>query len=64
MNFEQQKKHTFLFNKIMDGVNVDSLFKAIMRIHIDKVKGTELYDILLQEDQENEQKKNAGKEII
>jgi hypothetical protein len=43
----------------MDGVNVDSLFKAIMRIHIKKVKGTELYEILLLEDEE--EKKKEGK---
>ena len=52
VNLSEQKQHTYLFNQIMDGVNVDSLFKAIMRIHIEKVKGTELYDILLKEDED------------
>jgi len=57
------KKHNYLFNKIMDGVNVDSLFKAIMRIHIEKVKGTELFEILQEEDRV-EENKQCKKEII
>ena len=50
----------------MDGVNVDSLFKAIMRIHIEKVRGTELFDILEKEDLDEEKKKeqNSHKETL
>lgn len=53
---KQDKLQNELFMQMMEGYGVSSLFKQIMRIHYEKIKGSELWSILEQERIEEERK--------
>lgn len=46
---KQDKLQNELYMQMMEGYAMSSIFKSIMRIHYEKIKGTELWGILEEE---------------